>query len=153
MCSSLITMTKEKVRHRNEQMTYDDIIHEYIDYEDIVYNPESDAVRNGEEPVLEDSKIIVRLAHFSVKEYLVSRQIQVGPVIQHKIREIPVNALIAEICLTYLFQFDKPDSLNPQSLKAFPLLSYAARNWVTHARIAGDNSDRLTALNTFPWAR
>jgi ankyrin repeat protein len=146
MCSSLITMTKEKVRHREEQMIYDDIAHEYIDYEDIIYNPENDEGSSDGDTALEDSKIIVRLAHFSVKEYLISRQIRVGPAIQHTIREIPVNTVIAEICLTYLFQFNKPDSLNPQSLENFPLLSYAARNWVTHARIAGNNSDRLITL-------
>jgi ankyrin repeat protein len=147
MCSSLISMTKEKVSHRpGGQINYEGISQEYLDYEDIVYNPESDADVNRENTASEDSKVIVRLAHFSVKEYLVSRQIRVGPTIQYTILEVPVNAVIAEICLVYLFQFDERDSLTYQSLEMSPLLCYAARNWITHARIAGNNSDRLTTL-------
>jgi ankyrin repeat protein len=147
MCSSLITITKEKVRHQDERwMNYEDMSDESVDYEDIVYNPESYSDGFTKDTTPEDFTKIVRLAHFSVKEYLVSRQIRVGPTVQHSIREIPVNTVIAEICLVYLLQFDKPDSLNSQSLETFPLLNYASRNWVTHARIADNNSDRLTSL-------
>src|SRR5205814_2331503 len=41
----------------------------------------------------------IRLAHFSVKEYLMSERIQKGPAPQYSIREIPANISIAEICL------------------------------------------------------
>lgn len=145
MCSSLITMTKEKSVDRNhKQVNYGDITHEYDDYEDI--DNTSDREDLGDDSVVEESKIIVRLAHFSVKEYLISRRLQVGPTIEYTIREIPVNTSIAEICLIYLFQFDRPDSLTTHVLESFPLLRYAASNWLTHARIAGKTSDRLNLL-------
>jgi ankyrin repeat protein len=145
MCSSLITMTKEKSKEgANGKVNFEDMTHEYDDYEDI--DSTFDSEHSGDDNVAEESKIIVRLAHFSVKEYLISRQVQVGPTIQYRILEVPVNTRIAEICLLYLFQFDRPDSLTAQTLELFPLLRYAARNWVTHARIAGTNSDRLNSL-------
>jgi ankyrin repeat protein len=147
MCSSLITMTKEKSRgSQGEERIYEDITHEYFEEEDYADEPETNSENSDEGMEAKNSKIIVRLAHFSVKEYLVSRQLRVGPTIQCTILETPVNAAIAEICLVYLFQFDKPDSLTPKSLESFPLLSYAARNWIAHARIAGNHSERLTAL-------
>lgn len=147
MCSSLITMSKEKSRGtQGEERIYEDITHEYFEYEDIAYEPTTKSKDGDESIETKDSKIIVRLAHFSVKEYLVSRHLTVGPTLQCTILETPVNATIAETCLVYLFQFDKPDSLTPKSLESFPLLSYAARNWITHARIAGNHSQRLAAM-------
>jgi Ankyrin repeats (3 copies) len=88
----------------------------------------------------------VRLAHFSVKEYLVSKRIQDGPAAQFSIQEIPTNASIAEICVAYLLQFDKPDSFIVQTVEEFPLARYAARFWTQHARIAGENQDAMHSL-------
>src|SRR5271154_6015992 len=88
----------------------------------------------------------VRLAHFSVKEYLVSKRIQDGPAAQFSIQEIPANASIAEICVAYLLQFDKPDALTDQTVKEFPLARYAARFWTQHAQIAGENQDAMHSL-------
>jgi hypothetical protein len=88
----------------------------------------------------------VRLAHFSVKEYLVSKRIQDGPAAQFSIQEIPASASIAAICVAYLLQFDKPDSLTDQTVKKFPLARYAARFWTQHAQIAGENQDTMQSL-------
>jgi Ankyrin repeats (3 copies) len=88
----------------------------------------------------------VRLAHFSVKEYLVSKRIQDGPAAQFSIQEIPANASIAEICVAYLLQFDEPDSLTDQTVKEFPLARYAARFWTQHAQIAAENQDAMHSL-------
>lgn len=44
-----------------------------------------------------NAKIIVRLAHFSVKEYLINGRDQ-----YYSIQEVDTNALIAESCLAYL---------------------------------------------------
>jgi len=140
MCSSLITMTKEKVMHKpNEHIT-----REYDDIGDLEYTSATE--ETGDDDGLEEAKIIVRLAHFSVKEYLISRQLQVGPIFQYTIKETTVNIRIAEICLVYLFQFDKSDSLTAHVLDSFPLLKYAGRSWLTHAQIAGQNSERLSSL-------
>jgi ankyrin repeat protein len=140
MCSSLITMTREKAVHKLDEH----VTREYDDIEDL--ESTSATEENGDDDGLEEAKIIVRLAHFSVKEYLISRQLQVGPAFRYAIREIPVNISIAEICLVYLFQFDKSDSLTAHILESFPLLRYAGRSWLTHARIAGQNSERLNSL-------
>jgi Ankyrin repeats (many copies) len=88
----------------------------------------------------------VRLAHFSVKEYLVSKRIQDGPTAQFSIQEISANASIAEICVAYLLQFDKPDSFIVQTVEEFPLARYAARFWTQHAQIAGENQDAMHSL-------
>jgi ankyrin repeat protein len=88
----------------------------------------------------------VRLAHFSVKEYLMSKRIQDGPAAQFGIQEIPANTSIAEICLAYLLQFDNPDSVTGQTFKEFPLARYAARFWTQHAQIAGENQDAMHSL-------
>jgi len=79
----------------------------------------------------------VRLAHFSVKEYLVSERIQVGPAKRYSIRDIHANVSIAEICLAYLLQFDNLNSLSSQNIKRFPLARYAAQHWTQHAQKAG----------------
>jgi ankyrin repeat protein len=77
----------------------------------------------------------VRLAHFSVKEYLVSEEIQIGT-ITYSIREISANVSIAEICLAYLLQFNRTDSLTSRTIEDFPLARYAAEYWTQHARVA-----------------
>ncbi|KAH0534080.1 hypothetical protein FGG08_007314, partial [Glutinoglossum americanum] len=78
----------------------------------------------------------IRLAHFSVKEYLVSERIRAGPASQYSIQEIHTNVSIAEICLAYLLQFDNPTSLTFRTFEEFPLARYAARYWTQHARVA-----------------
>jgi ankyrin repeat protein len=85
----------------------------------------------------------IRLAHFSVKEYLVSKRIQNGPASQYSIRSIPANLSIAETCLAYLLQFDKATYLTFQSIKEFPLARYAARYWTQHARAAKEDAGAI----------
>src|SRR5438105_321000 len=57
----------------------------------------------------------IRLAHYSVKEYLVSDRIQYGRACQYSILEVPTNVSIAEICLAYLLQFDKASCMTRQT--------------------------------------
>ena len=54
----------------------------------------------------------LRLAHFSVKEYLTSERIRVSSASKFSALEISAHLSIAETCLAYLLQFDKRDSLN-----------------------------------------
>jgi hypothetical protein len=90
----------------------------------------------------------VRLAHFSVKEYLLSNRITNGPAHQYSVREIHANVSIAEICLAYLLQFDTPDSLTSQTIKEYPLALYAAKYWTQHARVTGNNENIIDRLIT-----
>jgi ankyrin repeat protein len=89
---------------------------------------------------------LVRLAHFSVKEYLVSEQIRSGRTARYSIQEIPANTSIAEICLAYLLQFDKAKSLTNEALEDSHLASYAAGYWTQHAQVAEDNGRSIMHL-------
>ncbi|SLM40588.1 P-loop containing nucleoside triphosphate hydrolase, partial [Lasallia pustulata] len=79
---------------------------------------------------------VVRLAHFSVKEYLVSKRIrdQAAATARYAIQEIQANQSIAAACLAYLLQFNQHDSLTSQTLEDFPLARYAAEYWLQHTR-------------------
>ncbi|KAI9765534.1 MAG: hypothetical protein M1840_007360 [Geoglossum simile] len=89
---------------------------------------------------------LVRLAHFSVKEYLVSERIQTGPASWYSIQEIPANISIAESCLAYLLQFNRPDSLTSQTTEDYPLARYASRHWTRHARWAWEDATTVHTL-------
>ena len=78
----------------------------------------------------------IRLAHFSVKEYLVSDRIQHGIAARYSIRDIESHGVLAGDCIAYLLQYDRPDSLTSETLEFFPLTRYAAEYWINHAREA-----------------
>ena len=92
-------------------------------------------------------RIVVQLAHFTVKEYLISPRIQKGRVKQYSIQEVDANVFIAESSLAYLLQFDEPDSLTTQSVDEYPLAPYAARYWTEHARLAEKDSTSAPLLS------
>lgn len=94
-----------------------------------------------------NTSIGVKLAHFSVKEYLVSNRIQHGPAKKYSIQELYANARIAETCLAYLLHFDKSDSLTSQGLDEFPLAQYAAKHWTYHARISETETSMYPLLS------
>ena len=103
-------------------------------------NEEDDSIKTGE---VGQKHHNIRLAHFSVKEYLVSDRIRAS---QYSIKEITANISIAETCLVYLLQFDKPDSLTPGTLEDLPLVGYAAKHWTLHARWAGGDAIAFNLL-------
>lgn len=94
----------------------------------------------------DDNRIIVRLAHLSVKEYLSSNAILSGESRRYSIQEIKANISICNDCLAYLLEFDGLKSLTSQILNDYPLVKYAARYWVQHAQVAERDSD----FNPFP---
>ena len=53
----------------------------------------------------------LRLAHYSVKEYLVSRQIKEGRAKKFAIKETEAHEYMGQACLTYLLYFNKPNSI------------------------------------------
>ena len=105
-------------------------------------NKENDSATIGE---VDEKHSTIILAHFSVKEYLVSDRIQASRCSIYSIKEIPANLSIAETCLAYLLQFDKPDSLTSRTLE-LPLLGYAAEYWTQHARWAGEDAIEIHVL-------
>jgi ankyrin repeat domain-containing protein 50 len=86
--------------------------------------------------VSSDASREIRLAHFSVKEYLISERIRRGEASEFGATSIDANHFIAESCLLYTLHYDESDSktMSPEDLKSFPLLQYACRFWYTHAK-------------------
>jgi len=115
-----------------------------------VVNPQSDPPFNPEErfpnpnSVLQilaglvtiSPQLVVRLAHFSVKEYLLSDRIPKGLVRKFSASSITANDFIARSCLLYILHYDESDSkaMSSDDLKRFPLLQYACQFWYIHAK-------------------
>jgi ankyrin repeat protein len=78
----------------------------------------------------------LRLAHFSVKEYLVSKRIHDGEASRFGATDIFANHFIMQSCLLYIFHYGESDSktTSTKDLEYFPLLQYACQFWYTHAR-------------------
>jgi hypothetical protein len=82
----------------------------------------------------EDAKI-VQFSHFSVKEYLTSDRLETSNVVnirQFYIPLEPAHTTLARACVAVLLELD--GRADEERLAAFPLASYAARNWVDHAK-------------------
>lgn len=47
------------------------------------------------------------------------------------------HALITQVCVAYLLQFNKPGPLDKNLLSKRPLAEYAAEHWVFHATSCG----------------
>jgi hypothetical protein len=82
---------------------------------------------------------VLRLAHFSVKEYLVSDRLRSGRASMYAIIKPNANELIAQTCLAYLLQFKTVDCPDRSTIDNYPLIDYAARYWLEHARLEKDN--------------
>ncbi|PIB00933.1 Vegetative incompatibility protein HET-E-1 [Cercospora beticola] len=76
----------------------------------------------------------VRLAHFSVKEYLESTRILQGSARGFQLSSAREHWIIAQSCLAYLLFYSRhaQKSHSLGDLKAFPLLHYAAKTWYVH---------------------
>ncbi len=78
----------------------------------------------------------VKLAHFSVQEYLTAERIRLGPAKSYSIRETGSNEAIAEHCLAYVLHASRHAKSLGQTLEEFPLVRYAANVWTRRARMA-----------------
>lgn len=77
---------------------------------------------------------IVQLAHYSVKEYLVSQRIHESPAAPYGLGVTLCNLQIAKCCLQYLLQFETVTDSPGGSLQDFTLKSYSAKNWAFHVQ-------------------
>ena len=81
---------------------------------------------------------IVRLAHFSVKEYLVSDRIRTGSAAFFSIDEEASNAVIRAIGLACLQLYDGALILSSEEFSTeFPLARYSAKFWHDHLCATG----------------
>ncbi len=88
----------------------------------------------------------LRLAHYSVKEYLISDRVSHGPASKYDIAIEPDKS-IAQICLLYLLYFSEPSLSTYDMHERFPLLGYAVENWTLHARKAESYTKEVAQLS------
>ena len=87
----------------------------------------------------------VRIAHFSVQEYLESRRIHGKKAASFGLSSITAHAEIAEVCLIYLLEPGLSRSKTNQAiLKEYPLAYFAATYWYYHYT----KTEKPTGLDT-----
>jgi hypothetical protein len=77
----------------------------------------------------------IRIARFSVQEYLKSERILEHAAI-FSVKRPKANAEIASICLTYMLE----PALSRESIAEYPFALYAAKTWHEHFRDAGEST-------------
>jgi ankyrin repeat protein len=81
-----------------------------------------------------DGSSVIQFAHFSVKEYLISKRLleSKDTISRFYISMTLAHTIIARACLGVLLHIGK--SITKDDLEHFPLAKYAAERWVDHAR-------------------
>ncbi|KAF7973989.1 hypothetical protein HWV62_13595 [Athelia sp. TMB] len=74
----------------------------------------------------------VKLAHMSVKDYLVSDRIKAGAASFFGVDAILAHNMITATCLAYLLHLGSHSSFDSATFEHFPLVLYAAQNWRLH---------------------
>jgi ankyrin repeat protein len=106
---------------------------------------EDDTADSGEDDSRSRQPTIV-LAHYSVKEYLVSERIQRNQMKRYSLQEAACHSYIARSCLSYLFQFDDAASFCNETFRTSELAIYSATFWTEHTRAAGKGDEILLQL-------
>jgi ankyrin repeat protein len=91
----------------------------------------------GRQNFYEKTATVVSLSHYSVKEYLVSSRLQESAFSSYYASEEESNSFIARSCLFYLTQFNQGRVASDLNFQEWPLLEYAAVEWITHWHKAG----------------
>ena len=83
-----------------------------------------------------DSRV-VQFSHLSVKEFLTANRLAdpIKNISRYHIRLEAAHTILAQACLSVLLRLD--NRLDRDKIENFPLARYAARHWVTHARVEG----------------
>ena len=72
----------------------------------------------------------VRLAHSSVKEFLMSSSIRSNACAKYAVVEDVTHAYLAKACMAYLIRFDSP--LRADDVDKNFFVDYVAEHWITH---------------------
>jgi len=91
----------------------------------------------------EECTTVLQLAHFSVKEYLLSNE--AWSQLEGELQEPIARATIAETCLAYLLALDTKYSL-ADLCSLYPLADFAARSWTGHAARHGKRLQNVHKL-------
>ena len=89
----------------------------------------------------QDKKTVIelQLAHFSVKEYLISDRLDKD--IAQSFQEATAKAMIGTVCLAYLLHLNQSIGIK-EIRETFPLAQYSARYWMSHAAVA-EGKDKI----------
>ena len=92
---------------------------------------------------------VVQFSHFSVKEYLTSDRLarSSGDVSRYHIVLEPAHTILSQACLGVLLRLD--DRVDKYNVGDIPLVGYAARHWVEHARFENVCSRIQDAMEYF----
>lgn len=88
---------------------------------------------------------VVRFAHFSVKEYLLSDRISKGSAGAFSLSAKSSHMQIAECCLSILLQNNEKRDFPPEP-EDLPLLRYSAEFWFKHVQKCGRDADHKEPL-------
>jgi ankyrin repeat protein len=94
---------------------------------------------------VEDSAFI-QFSHFSIKEFLTSNRLADTEDIisRFHVSMNPAHTIMAQACLGILLHLD--ENVTSDSLKSFPLVEYAAKSWVDHARFDNVSTNTLNGI-------
>ena len=81
----------------------------------------------------------MRLAHYSVKNYLTSEAISQGPCSKFYISEVDAHACVARACIAYLLHIK--GQVDTRTSVDLPLADYAADHWDVHAELGRNSSE------------
>jgi ankyrin repeat protein len=90
----------------------------------------------------------LQLAHYSVKEYIISSRIQTSHAKTFAIKETEAHEYMGEACLIYLLHFNRSDSIYTDAWVDYPFLRYAAESWYGHRQAILDVSSKILDLST-----
>lgn len=76
---------------------------------------------------------VIVLAHYSIKEYLLSDRVRKGPAAHYGMQGAACHDAIAKGCLGYLLQFEGSEPQSQDDAKEFKLAEYCAEFWINHA--------------------
>ncbi|KAF3916902.1 Ankyrin-1 [Orbilia brochopaga] len=131
LCGSLITLSKGK-----RGMTYgtDDWAHlkRLLEPTHLYTSYESPS----------DTLTTVALSHYSVKEYLSSERLRNSPLTKYFTSPNSADLILAECSLLYLLNIGQGEILLNKGFREYPLLKYAAVNWMDHCRKAIEEAEK-----------
>jgi hypothetical protein len=90
-------------------------------------------------------KYVIALAHYSVKEYLLSDRIRVGKAAKYSMQDTVCHEAIAMSCLGYLLQLQQPE-LTKDDVEKVGLARYSAEFWSSHARKARERTKEISQI-------
>lgn len=105
---------------------------------------------------------ILKLAHYSVKEYLTSHRILHSPQTAYYMSSLTADLRLTQSCLLYLSYVDRMERETSNSYDMLPLHSYSFGHWFYHYKRSGRPTamtalaldtlgDSLSTFNTKSW--